>query len=177
MSLYDMYFSKKNKNYIFNIISDLVLKETGTDINSNPDYVIHLAAISSVENKDISKFKDVNINGTNNLLYLLNKKDMPPKLIILPSSAQVYSPVTEEPLDENSLIGPSNEYGKSKIEMEKLSKKFEKLPILITRPFNYTGVGQDSNFLIPKIVSHFKLKKNEIELGNIDIKREFNVSR
>jgi len=39
MSLHDMYFSKKNKNHIFSIIQDLVLNETGTDINQNMDYV------------------------------------------------------------------------------------------------------------------------------------------
>jgi len=39
MSLYDMYFSKKNKNYIFSILQDLILTETGFDINQNEDYV------------------------------------------------------------------------------------------------------------------------------------------
>ena len=39
MSLYDMYFSKTNKNHMFTIVTDLVLKETGTDINSDSDYI------------------------------------------------------------------------------------------------------------------------------------------
>ena len=39
MSLHDMYFSKKNKNYIFSILQDLILKETGYDINQNEDYI------------------------------------------------------------------------------------------------------------------------------------------
>lgn len=39
MSLHDMYFSKKNKNHIFSIIQDLVLDETGSDINQNMDYI------------------------------------------------------------------------------------------------------------------------------------------
>ena len=34
-----MYFSSKNKNHIFNIISDLIIKETGTDINSDKTYI------------------------------------------------------------------------------------------------------------------------------------------
>jgi hypothetical protein len=39
MSTHDMYFSKQNKNHIFNIIQDLVLKETGIDINDNKEYI------------------------------------------------------------------------------------------------------------------------------------------
>lgn len=39
LSLYDMYFSKKNKNHIFNLITDIVSNETGVDINSNNDYI------------------------------------------------------------------------------------------------------------------------------------------
>ena len=68
---------------------------------------------------------------------------------------------------------PLNAYGKSKLEMEKVCGDFKNLTILITRPFNYTGIGQAKTFLIPKIVNHFKLRKKEIQLGNINVK-EFN---
>lgn len=39
MSLYDMYFSKKNKNYIFSVLQDLILKQTGYNIDHNEDYI------------------------------------------------------------------------------------------------------------------------------------------
>ncbi len=39
MSLYDMYFSKKNKNHMFNILSDLILKETTFDIKNDKTYI------------------------------------------------------------------------------------------------------------------------------------------
>lgn len=39
MSIHDMYFSSKNKNYVFSVIQDLILKDTGYNINENKDYI------------------------------------------------------------------------------------------------------------------------------------------
>ena len=54
---------------------------------------------------------------------------------------------------------------------------FDKLPIIITRPFNYTGIGQEDIFVIPKIVNAYASGKKSIELGNLNIYREFNDVR
>lgn len=142
--------------------------------NTQPDYVIHLAAISNVSCKDRSMINKVNVEGTRNLLNNINKMVNYPKLVVIASSAYVYAALENSILSENSALAPSNSYGKSKLEMELLCEGYKNLKILITRPFNYTGIGQDQKFLIPKIVDHFKLKKKEIQLGNINVRREFN---
>ncbi len=73
---------------------------------------------------------------------------------------------------------PINHYGVSKFAMEQIvSNYFGKLPIIVTRPFNYTGVGQSLKFLIPKIVYHYKNRLPSIELGNLNVSREFNDIR
>lgn len=139
-----------------------------------PNYIVHLAAISFVASQNKENIYSVNIIGTLNLCEAISKLDYIPNKILIASSAAVYGNIEGE-LDETMCPQPVNHYGNSKLVMENMVKPyFNKQNIIITRPFNYTGIGQESHFLVPKIVSHFKDKKLNISLGNIDVYREFN---
>lgn len=164
----------KQKNHLQ---CDITNKEqAGTVVSAvNPDYVIHIAAISFVGESNASLIYNVNVMGTENILQALVENDIKPKKVILASSATVYGNQRKEILDESMCPAPVNHYGISKLAMEHIaSNYFDDFDIIITRPFNYTGIGQESHFLIPKIVDHFKEGKKEIELGNIHVAREFN---
>jgi nucleoside-diphosphate-sugar epimerase len=50
---------------------------------------------------------------------------------------------------------------------------FDRLPIVLTRPFNYTGPGQDDRFVVPKIVNHYKRRASSIKLGDTAVERDF----
>lgn len=141
-----------------------------------PDYIINLAGISFVVHAKKELFYSVNVLAVENILEsILEIENYQPKKVILVSSATVYGNQSSDILDEGMIPNPINHYGISKLAMEQIVKMyFDKLDIIITRPFNYTGIGQEAHFLIPKIVSHFKEKKTEIELGNINVFREFN---
>lgn len=140
-----------------------------------PNYIVHLAAISFAGETNTSLIHDVNVIGTQNLLNSVCNAEINPLKIIIASSATVYGNQNASVLDESMTPKPVNEYGKSKLETEIIASTFfDKLNIVVVRPFNYTGPGQNEPFLIPKIVNHFRNKKKVIELGNIDVAREFN---
>ena len=148
---------------------DTVLKEV------IPDFIIVLSGISFPAHGHNEDFYAINTIGAINILDVLIHLNQNPKKIIMASSATVYGNQGVEVLDETLCPKPTNHYGASKYAMESLSRNyFEKLNIIIARPFNYTGINQEDNFLIPKIIKHFKEMKQTIELGNIDVSREFN---
>ena len=159
---------------------DLLKQETLVAIATKvqPDVVIHLAAMAFVAEDDANGFYQVNLMGTRNLLEVLSAAKSPPECTIVASSANVYGNSTLEVLGEDSPTNPANDYAVSKLAMEYLAKTYmDRLGIVITRPFNYTGVGQSSRFLIPKIVEHFRNKAPSIKLGNLHVERDYSDVR
>ena len=156
---------------------DITKKDDIKNVLSNvkPDFIIHLSGISFPAHGNMQDFYLVNTVGAINILDCLVELELSPKKIIVASSATIYGNQGVEVLDERLCPKPANHYGASKYSMECLaSTYFNRLNIIIARPFNYTGVGQADCFLIPKIVKHFKENKKVIELGNLNVMREFN---
>ncbi|KQN33750.1 hypothetical protein ASG37_16495 [Sphingomonas sp. Leaf407] len=138
-----------------------------------PDAVLHLAANAFVASDDIAGFYTVNQVGAFNLLASL-ARHCPGCRVLLASSAQVYGQDASGIVTEDHPTRPANHYALSKLAME-IGADFwrDTLSIIVARPFNYTGVGQQNRYLIPKIVDHFRQRKPVIELGNIDVERDF----
>ncbi len=143
-----------------------------------PDYLVHLAAISFVQHADAEAFYRVNVIGTLNLLQALVDAKVSPHRVLIASSANVYGNATAGVIAESQPPQPVNHYAASKLAMEHMVRTWsDRLPIVITRPFNYTGIGQERHFLVPKIVSHFVQRAPVIELGNLEVERDFSDVR
>lgn len=139
-----------------------------------PDYIIHLAAISFVAHGLVQDIYQTNVIGTVNLLDAVKAVCPGIAKILVASSGNVYGNSVELPISEHTALAPANDYAVSKVAMEYACKvRHAELPIVITRPFNYTGVGQAEHFLLPKIVAAFKRQQATLELGNLAVARDF----
>ena len=165
---------------VFPLAADLTDKTAVLNevLRIKPTSVVHLAAISFVAHADDTAFYAVNVVGTLNLLAALAALPAPPAKVLLSSSANVYGNCDSSPIAESQAPAPVNHYAMSKLAMEHMARTYaDRLPIVITRPFNYTGVGQSPDFLIPKLVRCFSHRSARIQLGNTGVEREFNDVR
>lgn len=158
-------------------LTDLVALKAEV-LQTAPQAVVHLAAISFVGHADASAFYNVNVVGTLNLLDALAALSYIPRSVLLASSANVYGNCEASPVTEAQPPVPVNHYAMSKLAMEYMARTYlDRLPLFFVRPFNYTGPGQDASFVIPKLVAAFASRAEAIELGNLDVEREFNDVR
>lgn len=142
-----------------------------------PTHVIHLAALSHVIG-DPLEFYRVNVLGTESLLQAIVDAGISPEKIVIASSANIYGNATDTPINESTPILPMNHYGVSKAAMElMLARWHSRLPIIVTRPFNYTGPGQSERFVYAKIVAAFRRRESSITLGNVKVSRDLSDVR
>jgi len=88
------------------------------------DGVIHFAGLKSVANSINNPilYWENNLNSTLNLLKVMSKFEV--NSLVFSSSATVYSQINKSPLSENSVLGPINPYGETKLANEKLLTQY-----------------------------------------------------
>jgi|TARA_R110002124_G_scaffold32704_12_gene109252 nucleoside-diphosphate-sugar epimerase len=137
-----------------------------------PTHVVHLAALSHVVGPALP-FYEVNVLGTESLLEAIRRADVRPDKVLIASSANIYGQTPVCPISENEPPMPANHYAASKAAMEWVARQwFDRLPIIVTRPFNYTGPGQSEAFLFAKLVGAFHRREPVLTLGNVRVARD-----
>ena len=140
---------------------------------------MHLAGIAAPTHSKIAEMYSANVVGTANLFAALETAKISPRIVVVASSGQLYSvPGDATPLTEQDRLAPKTHYAVSKLAVEGIATiNSRHFPIIVARPFNYTGPGQTANFLVPKIVYHYAERRSQIRLGNLDLYRDFSDVR
>jgi len=149
-------FSSSSKNDITYLLENGVSLVTGDVLDydlllksiSNHDYVIHLAAQTSVSESVANPEITINIivNGAVNVLKSCVKANV--KNLIFSSSAAVYGNSLDTLISENSQLSPLSSYGASKLVAEYNLQAFSKffgLNCISLRLFNVYGNGQSTD--------------------------------
>ncbi len=158
-------------------VEDLILK-------IEPDYIYHLAALSSVARSwtDQQRIYQVNVIGQINVLSAAVKLSKKPGVMIACSS-QEYGAVSpdELPLKEDADIRPDSPYAASKVCQDFIGLQYFigfDLPVTRSRSFNHSGPLQSDDFVCSDFAKQIAmiekgLRAAKIMVGNLEAKRDF----
>lgn len=159
-----------------------ILKEVFAEFK--PDYVLHLAAYSSVAYSWKNPTESF-LNNSNIFLNLLEEiKEIPTCKVLSVGSSEEYGIVTEEmlPIKETQVLNPISPYAVARVAQEMLSQVYVDaygLNIVLTRSFNHIGPRQDERFVVPGFIKRIMdikasgRQEGVIETGDISIVRDF----
>ncbi len=145
------------------------------------DAVINLAGLAQVgaSFSDPELYAHVNVGVLANLLENIAASGSFDGRVIAVSSGAVYDPLQPMPLIEDSKLTTSGSpYAMSKIMMEEKAREYMSRGIrcIIARPFNHTGPGQETGFLVPDLIAKIKnsLATGEpVVTGDLSRRRDF----
>ncbi len=149
-----------------------------------PDAVLHLAAMSTVTgaHDDAADVYRTNFWGTYNLLRALQEAGFRGRLLYVGSGA-VYGDAARLglPLREDAPLRPTSAYAVSKVAAEALCYQWSRaaeFEIVLARPFNHTGPGQERRFALSDFaaqIAEIKLGRRPpvLSAGNVTVRRDF----
>ncbi len=149
-----------------------------------PDYIVHLAAQSSVAMawKKPKLTIEVNIIGCVNVLDAVRRVGYSPRILLVGSGEEYgHTAAKKSPIAEGDVLAPGNIYAATKACQNMIGKIYAdayQMEVMMVRAFNHIGPGQTEQF----VVSDFCKQVAEIEagrkepvmyVGNLSAKRDF----
>ncbi|NPV14907.1 NAD-dependent epimerase/dehydratase family protein [candidate division WOR-3 bacterium] len=148
---------------------------------SRPDWLIHLAGISSVAEAEKNPIPTYQVNtlGTLKLLIAVHQLMLPCRILLI-SSADVYGR-GDKPHSETDPLQPLTAYARSKYLAEEIARLYYQtwdMDIVILRPFSHTGPGQADRFVFARVASHIaKVEQGKappiLEMGDLEVRRDY----
>ncbi len=148
---------------------------------TRPEWLVHLAGVSSVAEAEKNPLSAYNINtlGTLKLLLAVHQLMLPCRILLI-SSADVYGRSDRQHI-ETDTTAPLTVYARSKLLAEEIGRLYYQsweMDIIILRPFSHTGPGQAPNFIFPKVAHHIaRVEKGKaspvLEMGDLSVQRDY----
>jgi GDP-4-dehydro-6-deoxy-D-mannose reductase len=149
-----------------------------------PSYVFHLAAQSFVPASFADPWDTLenNIRAQLNLLEAVRRSERDVSVLVVGSNEEYGAPRPDElPLIETSPLRPNNPYAVSKVGQDFLGLQYHLaygISVVRVRPFNHTGPGQASRFVVPAFASQIArieagLQEPVMKVGNLAAARDF----
>lgn len=147
---------------------------------SEADTIVHLAGLSNVGDSFNRPLAYINDNPAiaYNLLEQARLQGFKGRFIVV-SSGALYNPNQALPLTEESQSLETSPYAVGKLAVEHVANYFRLrgLDVVIARPFNHIGPGQDQGFLVPDLYAQLRAARENntpsIPVGNLKTRRDY----
>jgi GDPmannose 4,6-dehydratase len=146
-----------------------------------PDYVFHLAALSSTKHEAMFANHKAISTGTLNILESVRVNNPQCKIFLSGTALQFKN--SGEPIDENTPFEGKSAYAVSRIDSVYSARYFREtfgLKVYVGYFFNHDSPRRPEQHVSQLIVSKIKqIEKGEIEkleIGDIDVQKEFNYA-
>lgn len=148
-----------------------------------PDYIINLAAVSSVklswQNPTLTF--DVNVKGVINIFEAIRRLQLDCRVLLIGSSEEYGITNDSGSINESMGLNALNPYGISKITQEHIALMYKEtygIDVILVRAFNHIGPNQQLGFAIPDFANQIaQIEKSGLEqviyVGNLKAERDF----
>ena len=147
---------------------------------TRPSRIFHVAGAPNVATSWSNAVSHLAVNalGTHHVLEAVRLTGEPCRILVV-SSGQIYRS-SDDPIDENAPLAPSNPYGLSKLAQDQLAlnvARDEQLDVVVARPFNHIGPGQQPGFAVSSFARQIAriergLEPPTIRVGNLEARRD-----
>jgi GDP-4-dehydro-6-deoxy-D-mannose reductase len=151
--------------------------------DSAPTHVIHLAALSFLQDAaaEPTKAFDINALGAFRILHQLSMGGAKGVRVLIVGSAEQYGlqAAATGPIPESAAQAPHSVYGAAKAAQELIALQLGRasgIAVVCTRSFNHSGFGQSPQFLLPSLVERARAlpaRGGSLRLGNTTPVRDY----
>ena len=156
---------------------------TGLIAREQPEVIYHLAAQANPQASvaDPKGTWALNLGGTLTLLEAVKASGLKPRVVIVGSGVCYGNPAPEHiPVGESCPLRPNNPYSASKGAADLLGVQHylaHGTDVVMARPFNHAGPRQSSTYVLGALARQVAEveagKKPRVEVGNLDVVRDF----